>query len=339
MSVTEKRPICSSCHQPLWGELVASACNHVFHRGCLSAAIDLKKSCAQCNEDLRPKLRTGLLVRIVGLISATDWNGQLGVCDSPNEDGTRWTVRLQNDEDLGLIKSLKAENLEADISQASLHLYGVNFGEGIDEGFAALAAPKPQEDSAAAVARQERLREVRALLGKRNQARKLQKDLADQREQIHTAREEFLRQANKHSAIAKSLQRKKDEKFKHERDNEKEKEHHGLLLGKIDLARQRDAAHEYWDKIKAGHETQALRYISTMVATVASPARIVVEVARLRAHVKESLAKLRTEAGLVADRLREKRHQLEELQREERRATQPERPRGSQEQAAKRLRS
>jgi len=119
---------------------------------------------------------------------------------------------LQNDEDLGLIKSLKAENLEADISQASLHLYGVNFGEGIDEGFAALAAPKPQEDSAAAVARQERLREVRALLGKRNQARKLQKDLADQREQIHTAREEFLRQANKHSAIAKSLQRKKGRK-------------------------------------------------------------------------------------------------------------------------------
>jgi len=318
---------------------VASTCNHVFHKGCLSAAIDLKKSCAQCNEDLRPKLRPGLLVRIVGLISATDWNGQLGVCDSPNEDGTRWNVRLQNDEDLGLIKSLKAENLEADISQASLHLYGVNFGEGIDEGFAALAAPKPQEDSSAAVARQERLREVRALLGKRNQARMLQKDLADQREQIQTAREEFLRQANKHSAIAKSLQRKEDEKRKHERDNEKEKEHHGLLLGKIDLARQRDAAHEYWDKIKAGQEAQALRYISTMVATVASPARIVVEVGRLRAHVKESLAKLRTEVGLGADRLREKRHQLEELQREERRATQSERPRGSQEQGAKRLRS
>jgi len=46
----EKPPICPACRAPLCGDLVASACNRVYHRKCLAEIAESGSECPQCGE-------------------------------------------------------------------------------------------------------------------------------------------------------------------------------------------------------------------------------------------------------------------------------------------------
>lgn len=339
MSVTERRPICPSCHQPLCGELVASCCNHVFHRGCLAAALGAKKPCAKCGEDLRPQLRPGLSVKVCGLQFGGGLNGRPAICEGFNEEAGRWVVRVEINDGSYRLVSLLPDHLEVkDPLQACLNLYGVNFGEGLEGGIAAFTEKMAEEDSAAAVARAERLREVAALITKKNNVRKMKELLAQRRESLQEAKEVFARQAEKHDGCAKILAKKKEERRKAERDAKQEEDVRTSLAKKIDLARQRDTANDYWEMIKSGQDAQALKYLTTMVGLAAVPARILVEVSRLRSHVNDTLTRERKEASAASRKFQEVQRQLQEIQAEERRAALKDRPRDALQPAAKQAR-
>jgi hypothetical protein len=46
LAMAELRALCAACRKPLAGPLVASSCNHVFHRKCLAAAT----TCGRCHQ-------------------------------------------------------------------------------------------------------------------------------------------------------------------------------------------------------------------------------------------------------------------------------------------------
>lgn len=56
--MAELRALCAACRKPLAGPLVASSCNHVFHRKCLASA----SSCGRCHQpqNLLPEEALGL---------------------------------------------------------------------------------------------------------------------------------------------------------------------------------------------------------------------------------------------------------------------------------------
>lgn len=70
-----------------------------------------------CLSERRPTLRPGAYVRLVGLQSAGNLNGRLGICSEFDETMQRWSVCLESSE----WKSLKAENLQPHDGSARQH--------------------------------------------------------------------------------------------------------------------------------------------------------------------------------------------------------------------------
>lgn len=255
--MSEKRPICPACRKPLCGELVASHCNHVFHRRCLSEATG---KCVQCGE----------------------------------EHGAK----------------------------DALDLFGVSFGEALDPGAAALAAKIAEAESCsggdneAVAARAERLRAAATLLAQREEVKELRNKLAEQRALAEAARQRQHDQAGKLRAVQKANATKASDSAKAQKEVDREAVLNTSLLAKIDLARQAGTVYEYWDKIKAGQEEQGLKYLLTMVSMAPTPARILAEVARLRSHVRENLARERKEADSASRRWNDGRKRLADLESE-----------------------
>jgi len=208
-----------------------------------------------------------------------------------------------------------------------LDLYGMSFGEALDPGAAALAAKivagveessslGGSDEGKEAAARVARLRAAAAVLRRKEEAKRLRQQIEEQMQLISEAKQLYAKQQDKLRQADKLLNTDTQSlsatsaKIEHE-----EKEHKSLTL-KIDLARQRDAAHEYWDRIK-GDEAAAQKYLTTMVTFAASPARILTEVFRLKAHVRDNFFRHKKETAAASRRLSDGRRQLAELESEQ----------------------
>mmetsp|Transcript_143395 Transcript_143395/g.357256 ORF Transcript_143395/g.357256 Transcript_143395/m.357256 type:complete len:277 (+) Transcript_143395:100-930(+) len=257
-----KRPICPGCRQPLYGDLLVSSCNHVFHRKCLAAAPD--GNCPQCGEVLQ--------------------------------------------------------------ATSALDIYGVSFGEALDPGAARLAAKivAGVEESAASGAEGSaaaehvtRLRAAAALLKRKEELKRLRQQHAEQREAILAEKENNVRQQEKLDCAMRQARKTTQGLVEVETAIQQQEQGHKQYSNKIDLARQRDAAHEYWDQIKSDQEASALKYLMTMVSFAANPARILTEILRLKNHVRDQFSKHKKEATAASRRLADGRRKLAEFESEQ----------------------
>lgn len=219
-----------------------------------------------------------------------------------------------------------------------LDLFGASFSPQQEPGAAALATRiaesatrgdtqldtqlDSQEDSPELdpAARAARFRAAAQLLQKQEEVRDLRCKLKEQLETIAAARVLKAKQDEKWEAAKKALSKKEKEVTQLKEKGTTEDLRHAKLLEDINNMRVRDTTLEYWDRVKAGREADALKYLSTMVGLGGSPWRILAEVARLRDHVRKQLDAGRKEAAAVANRLKSARHLLAELELEQKRS-------------------
>lgn len=200
----------------------------------------------------------------------------------------------------------------------SLDLFGASFGKTLDPSAAALAARIAVgvgNEGDRDADRAGRLLAAAKLLKKQEEVEELRSRLKEELEALAAARVEDRKQQEKLD-IAKRTLAKREKEVTQLRDKcAVEESRQQKLIEQMNLMRVRDTAHEYWDRMKAGNESDALKYLSTMVGIDGSSWRVLAEVSRLREYVRKQLDIGRKEATAAAGRLQSARHTMEQQQR------------------------
>jgi len=216
-------------------------------------------------------------------------------------------------DDASLVRCPKcSESLEEGKGQC-LELYGVGFGDCSGRAAAKVAAERAKFASDAD-ARQVAV-EVEKICTLRDGLRRRREELEKKKAELAVTQEECDKQREKLRAVQRTAAKREAEKAKVLADLEKAKRDQVALLEQVEQIRQRDTTLDYWDILRNKTPGEALSCLTKMVGMVPEPWRILTEVARLRDHCRDLLAKRQKVAAAAKQRETRARHEHSERQR------------------------
>lgn len=207
-------------------------------------------------------------------------------------------------------------------AKSTLALFGANFG-GRSLDIAAAASRSAEggtsvDEEEDAVARVAAFRSAAKLMERRQELQELQASLKEKLEVLAGARKTNDRSEEKVTEMQKAARKQDRELAELQKKREEEEVKYQKCIEGLNLMRVRGTAFEYWEKIKANQEGEALKFLNTMVGVGGHSWRILTEVNRLQAHMKKQLERERKEAAAASAKLQVARHQLEDLVMEHR---------------------
>mmetsp|Transcript_1805 Transcript_1805/g.3238 ORF Transcript_1805/g.3238 Transcript_1805/m.3238 type:complete len:298 (+) Transcript_1805:39-932(+) len=277
--MAELRALCAGCRKPLSGLLLASKCNHVFHKRCLEST----EACGRCHAPVSAENALSLF---------------------------NLTFEDRGDADTSAVMSAAAR-LQAESEQRQLRRGAPSRDdESIDmsdsEDLEIIGEDRePQAQTEEDVAKLCLLREK--LRGKRQAIEMQSGQLCEKRERRDHQNVKL------YAALQKAERKKADiEKTKQEiaacvEDREKKESN-------LNQVRLRDAVAEYWEEVRFGNSDVALNMLLTNVGLVPNPARVMAQIARLRDHHRRILADCEQQSGRADHSQKKIRRDIAELE-------------------------
>jgi len=267
--MAERRALCAGCRKPLYGQLVANSCNHVFHSHCLSSG----SSCARCQHPLQPEKALSLF----GL-------GFEEVDDAMSVSLMAAMAQLQADSDDEALRPEESGNTAEELQDL------ICLGPTVLDDSQEAPAEKTQLDASQA---NPAMPEAARICFLRQKSRRMTEKIDAEKGEVMKARE-FMQEQHKKLKDAEKIRKKIDSdcsELTNSALQSQEKQEQMLL--KVNQLRQRDAALAYWEELRLGGpeaSEAALQALTTTVALVGNPEKVLTQVARLRDHHRQKRA-------------------------------------------------
>lgn len=346
-SMAELRALCAACRKPLSGPLVASSCNHVFHRKCLATAT----TCGRCHqpqtllpeealqvfglgfEEVDDADALAVIAAIAALDSSDDLPQQSHEGDISDDDVVMASLgEGSSTSDLEALcrsipteskaqqpKIVDLETLDDALGNSKepddIEIVEATVQNAITEGKAQSQTEQSTDEIASGTNRitldDEKFREVARICVLRQRKRKLQHRVEELVEELSNLTETAKQQQDKLRAVERAKSKHETECAKLATEIKQCQERKDKLTEQLTLVRQRDAVLEYWEELRSKSADDALAYLLRSVSCVPNPWKILTEVARLRDHHRARLADWEKDRGQASLRATRARRELE----------------------------
>jgi len=283
---TALRPICAACRQPLHGDLVASRCNHVFHRECLnrSQALRCEFQCSDRKIDRCPKCNDyNWIERPVDLYG-------INFSEATGESSSDLAI-------LGALQAKKKQPSHEEIEDSDIEVV---------QPVSAVSGAAIDDDEDADLA---------TVLFDIFKMKDQQRQQEDESSVSEIERAQEMRQHKKLTQI----QAKHAESASHCESKVKklgtEKDRNEALLDEVDRIRSRDTPLEYGNML-SNDPTAACAFLKRSACFLQDPALLITDLNRWVTHTREKFKKEQRDNMQVTKKEQQAKRTLEQMQQD-----------------------